>query len=98
VFRNRLFSILQNRLFNDRSIGFTGVFTPPTHRLVILAPLIYTHCFKTRDTGVKMWGGSFSGKGFGTGRENGGRKGPPIVWEGSFGLDSYLEAVYEFPV
>jgi hypothetical protein len=45
-----------------------------------------------------MWGGSFSGKGFGTGRENGGRKGPPIVWEGSFGLDSYLEAVYEFPV
>jgi hypothetical protein len=34
---------------------------------------------KTKDTRVKMSGGSFSGKGFGTGRGKGGRKVPPIV-------------------
>jgi hypothetical protein len=53
---------------------------------------------KIRDTGVRMSGGSSSGKGFGTGRGKGGRKGPPIVWERSVGLESYSEAMYEFPV
>jgi hypothetical protein len=53
---------------------------------------------KIRDTGVRMSGGSSSGKGFGSRRGKGGRKGPPIVWEGSVGPKSYLEAVYEFPV
>lgn len=32
------------------------------------------------------------------GRGKGGRKGPPIVWEGSLGPDSFEEAVPEFPV
>jgi hypothetical protein len=45
-----------------------------------------------------MSGGLSSGKGFGTGKGKGGRKGPPIVWEGSLGLDSFSEAVYEFQV
>jgi hypothetical protein len=43
-------------------------------------------------------GGSSNGKDFGTGRRKGGRKGPPIVWEGSVGPNFYLEAVFEFPV
>jgi hypothetical protein len=45
-----------------------------------------------------MSGGSSSGKGFGSRRGKGGRKGPPIVWEGSVGPKSYLEVVYEFPI
>jgi hypothetical protein len=45
-----------------------------------------------------MSGGSSSGKGFCTRSGKGGRKGPPIVWEGSVGSESYSEAVYEFPV
>jgi hypothetical protein len=53
---------------------------------------------KIRDTGVRMFGGSSSGKGFGTRRGKGGRKGPPIMWEGSVGPESYSEAVYEFSV
>jgi hypothetical protein len=53
---------------------------------------------KIRDTAVRMSGGSSSGKGFGTGRGKGGRKGPPIVWEGSVGPEFYSEAVYEFSV
>jgi hypothetical protein len=40
--------------------------------------------------------GSSSGKDFGTRRGKRGRKGPPIVWEGSVGPESYSEAVYEF--
>ena len=43
-------------------------------------------------------GGSSSGKGFGFERGKGDRKGPPIVWAGSIGPESFLEAVYEFPV
>jgi hypothetical protein len=34
---------------------------------------------KTRDIVVRMSGGSSSGKGFGSVRGKGGRKGPPIV-------------------
>ena len=30
--------------------------------------------------------------------EERGRKGPPVVWEGSIGPEFFLEAVYEFPV
>jgi hypothetical protein len=45
-----------------------------------------------------MFGGSSSEKGFGTGRGKGGRKGPPIVWEGSVCPESYSEAMHEFPV
>ena len=45
-----------------------------------------------------MSGGSSSGKASGAGRGKGGRKGPPIVWEGSFGPDFFSEVVYEFPV
>ena len=45
-----------------------------------------------------MSGGSSSGKASGVGRGKGGRKGPPIVWEGSLGPDLFSEAVYEFPV
>ena len=40
-----------------------------------------------------MSGGSSKG-----GRGKGGRKGPPIVWEGSLGPDFFLEALYDFPV
>ena len=43
-------------------------------------------------------GGSSSGKGFGGGRGKGVRKGPPIVWEGSLGPDSFEEAIEEFPL
>jgi len=43
-------------------------------------------------------GGSSSGKGFGFGRGKGARKGPPIVWPGSIGLEFFSEAMYEFPV
>ena len=43
-------------------------------------------------------GDSSSRKGFGIGTGKGERKGPPIVWEGSVGSDSFSEAVYEFPV
>jgi hypothetical protein len=53
---------------------------------------------KTRDTGVRISRGSSSGNGFGTRGGKGGRKGPPIVREGSIGPESYSEAVYEFPV
>jgi hypothetical protein len=45
-----------------------------------------------------MFGGSSSRKGSGTGRGKGGRKGPPIVWEGSVGPDFYPKVVEEFPV
>ena len=48
---------------------------------------------------VEMSGGSSSGKGFGRGSGNGGRKGPPIVWDGpTVGPEFFGEAVYEFPV
>ena len=43
-------------------------------------------------------GGSSSGKGFGLGRGKGARKGPPIVWPDSIGLEDFPEAVYEFSV
>ena len=43
-------------------------------------------------------GDSSSRKGFGIGTGKGERKGPPIVWEGLVGLDSFSEAAYEFPV
>ena len=43
-------------------------------------------------------GDSSSRKCFGIGTGKGGRKGPPIVWEGSVGSDSFSEAVYEFLV
>jgi len=43
-------------------------------------------------------GGSSSGKGLGGGRGKGVRKGPPIVWEGSLGPDSFEEAIEEFPL
>ena len=29
--------------------------------------------------------------------EKGGRKGDPIIWEGSIGTDSFPEPVFEFP-
>ena len=45
-----------------------------------------------------MSGGSSSRKASGAGRGKGGRKGPPIVWEGSLGPDFFFEVVYEFPV
>ena len=48
---------------------------------------------------VDMSGGSSSGKGFGRGSGKGGRKGPPIVWDGpTVGPEFFGEAVYEFPV
>ena len=43
-------------------------------------------------------GGSSSGKGLGGGRGKGVRKGPPIVWEGSLGPDSFQEPIEEFPL
>ena len=30
--------------------------------------------------------------------ERGGRKGPPILWDGPLGPESFPEAVYEFPI
>ena len=42
-------------------------------------------------------GDSSSRKCFGIGTGKGGRKGPPIVWEGFIGPEFFLEAVYEFP-
>jgi len=47
---------------------------------------------------VMSSGGSSRGKGFGIGRGKGGRKGPPILWDGPLGPESFPEAVYEFPV
>ena len=48
---------------------------------------------------IEMSGGSSSGKGFGRGSGKGGRKGPPIVWDGPIvGPEFFGEAVYEFPV
>jgi len=42
---------------------------------------------------VMASGGSSSGKGFGFGRgRGGGRKGPPIVWEGSIGPEFFFES------
>ena len=49
-------------------------------------------------TEVHMSGGSSSAKGFGRESRNGGRKGPPIVWDGPVGPEFFGEAVYEFPV
>jgi hypothetical protein len=53
------------------------------HRMGSKPTSIYMYALlltsKTKDTRVKMSGGSFSGKGFGTGRGKGGRKVPPIV-------------------
>ena len=49
-------------------------------------------------TEVDMSGGSSSAKGFGRGSGKGGRKGPPIVWDGPVGSEFFDEAVYEFPV
>ena len=44
-------------------------------------------------------GGSSRGKSVGIGRGKGGRKGPPIVWDGPLGPEFFfLEVVYEFPV
>ena len=45
-----------------------------------------------------MSGGSSSGKGFGCGSGNGGKKGPPIVWDRPVGPEFFGEAVYEFPI
>ena len=42
-------------------------------------------------TGVAMSGGSSSGKG------KGGRKGPPVVWDGLLGPDLFPEPIFEFP-
>jgi len=44
-----------------------------------------------------MSGGASSENGFGSGKRKVGRKGAPIVWEGSLGPDSFPEAVFEFP-
>ena len=49
-------------------------------------------------TEVDMSGGSSSATGFGRGSRNGGRKGPPIVWDGPVGSEFFGEAVYEFLV
>ena len=38
---------------------------------------------------VMASGGLSSEKSFGFGREKGGRKGPPVVWEGSIGPDFF---------
>ena len=42
-------------------------------------------------TGVAISGGSSSGKG------KGGRKGPPVVWDGPLGPDLFPEPIFEFP-
>ena len=44
-----------------------------------------------------MSGGSSREKGFGSGREKGGTKGTPIVWEGSLGPNFFQELMYQFP-
>ena len=45
-----------------------------------------------------MPGGGSSGKNYyGFGKEKGGRKGNPIIWEGPLGPDSFPEPVFEFP-
>ena len=44
-----------------------------------------------------MSGGSSGRKGFGTGKGKRGRKGPPVVWDGPFGPDFFLEPIFEFP-
>ena len=41
-------------------------------------------------------GGSLGGKGVGSARGKGGKKGGPIVWEGSLGPELYDEPVFEF--
>ena len=43
-------------------------------------------------------GGSLGGKGVGSARGKGGKKGGPIVWEGSLGPEFYDEPVFEFPL
>ena len=43
-----------------------------------------------------MSGGSSREKGFGSGREKGGTKGTPIVWEGSLEPDFFEELGYQF--
>jgi len=43
-------------------------------------------------------GGSLSGKGVGRGRGKGGRKGPPILWDGSLVPDFFDEPLDEFPL
>ena len=45
-----------------------------------------------------MSGGESSGKNYyGFGKEEGGRKGDHIIWDGPFGPDSFPEPVFEFP-
>ena len=44
-----------------------------------------------------MSAGSSGGKGFGTGKGKGGRKGPPVVWDGPLGPDVFPEPIFEFP-
>ena len=41
--------------------------------------------------------GSSSGKDFDSGKGKGGRKGPPVVWDGPLGPDLFLEPIFEFP-
>ena len=48
-------------------------------------------------TGVTMSGGSSSGKDFDSGKGKGGRKGPPVVWDGPLDPDLFLEPIFEFP-
>ena len=44
-----------------------------------------------------MSGGGSSGKNYyGFGKEKGGRKGDPIIWDGPLGPDSFPELVFEF--
>jgi hypothetical protein len=51
---------------------------------------------KTRDTEVRMSGGSSCEKSFSTGRGKGGRKGPPIVWEGLLVLNPIRKQCMSF--
>ena len=41
--------------------------------------------------------GSSSGKGFDSGKGKGGRKGPPVVWDGPLGPDFFPKPIFEFP-
>ena len=66
------------------TVGFSGAFTLHTQTPKLIV--------------YPMSGGGSSGKNYyGFGKEKGGRKGDPIIWEGPLGPDSFPEPVFEFP-